>query len=60
MALIYVPSREHHGSYRMSDTSSVLAAEMEATKRAIDLATNANIRHVLVLSDSVVVIQSLE
>lgn len=32
----YVPSRDHRGSYRVTDYSSVLDAEMEVMQRAID------------------------
>ena len=56
----YVPSCGHYGSYRMSDGSSVLAAEMEAISRAIEWATSANIPNVVIFSDSLGVLQSLE
>jgi ribonuclease HI len=57
----YVPSCGHHGSYRMSDGSSVLAAEMEAISRAIEwAAASANVPNVVVFSDSLGVVQSLE
>jgi ribonuclease HI len=56
----YVPSCGHHVRYRMSDFSSVLSAEMEAISRAIEWATITNTCRVVVFSDSLGVIQSLE
>src|SRR6218665_2615653 len=56
----YVPSHDLRRSYRMTDGSSVLAAEMEAIGRAIEWATTANIPHVIVFSDSLGVVESLE
>src|SRR6218665_262907 len=56
----YVPSHDLRRSYRMTDGSSVLAAEMEATGRAIEWATTANILHVVVFSDSLGLVESLE
>src|SRR6218665_2014719 len=56
----YVPSHDLRRSYRMTDGSSVLAAEMEAIGRAIEWATTANIPHVAVFSDSLGSFESLE
>jgi len=55
-----VPSHDLRRSYRMTDGSSVLAAEMEAIGRAIEWATTANIPHVVVFSDSLGADESLE
>src|SRR6218665_1822193 len=56
----YVPSHDLRRSYRMTDGSSALAAEMEAIGRAIEWATTANIPHVVVFSDSLGSVDSLE
>ena len=53
-------SHDLHRSYRMTDGSSVLAAEMEAIGRAIEWATTTNIPHVVIFSDSLGAVESLE
>lgn len=58
--LLYVPSLDHHGSYRINDGSSVVAAEMEAIQKAIEWAINANLYIVLLFFQTLRAIQSRE
>src|SRR6218665_2480847 len=56
----YVPSHDRRRSSQMTDGSSVLAAKMEAIGRGIEWATPANIPYVVVFSDSLGAVESLE
>ena len=56
----YAPSMAYHKSYRLSDNTSIHAAEMMAIKAALEWATSVDHNALVIYSDSLGVLQAIE